>query len=180
MRAGKKTTQISASGIFNTGTLKGSILNRQPVFANQSGMTLVEVMAVLFIIGLTAGMVTLTLPQRPTPEQASAQAFAKALRDGQEHAIIVGQPVGVRLLENGYAMMRWRQDDWRPQGRPTFLPSRMTLSHEAEETDRPGNWPEIVFDPTGVVEPLAFQLRSRGVRIDIFVDENGEVQLVER
>ena len=50
-------------------------------------MTLVEVLMVVFIVGLTAGIVTLTIPQRPTQEQASAQAFATVLRDAQDQAI---------------------------------------------------------------------------------------------
>ena len=51
-------------------------------------MTLVEVMAVLFIVGLTAGIVTLTLPDNPTAEEASAQAFARVLSDAQDRAIM--------------------------------------------------------------------------------------------
>lgn len=146
----------------------------------QRGMTLVEVMTVLFIIGLTAGIVTLTLPQRPTEEQASAQAFAKLLREAQDQAIFAGQPLGLRLTNNGYTLVQWRQDGWRPQGRPEFLPSAMEISLETERGARPDNWPELVFDPTGIVQPAEFQLRARGVRIDIRVLETGEVLLVER
>lgn len=146
----------------------------------QRGMTLVEVMTVLFIVGLTAGLVTLTLPQRPTEEQASAQAFATVLRDAQEQAIFAGQPVGLKLNERGYALMRWRRNGWRPQGRATLLPRNMDISVETEARAQPENWPELVFDPTGIVQPAEFQLRARGVRIDITLEESGEVRLVER
>ncbi len=146
----------------------------------QKGMTLVEVMTVLFIIGLTAGIVTLTLPQRPTEEQASAQAFAMVLKDAQEQAIFAGQPLGLKLSDSGYALVQWRQDGWRPIGRPDFLPRAMQITYETEERPRPDGWPEIVFDPTGIVQPAEFQLRARGVRIDISLTESGEVVLVER
>lgn len=146
----------------------------------QKGMTLVEVMTVLFIIGLTAGIVTLTLPQRPTEEQASAQAFATVLRNAQDQAIFAGQPLGLQLTDRGYTLVQWRQDGWRPQGRPELLPRAMEISVETEERARPDSWPELVFDPTGIVQSAEFQLRARGVRIDISLLETGEVVLVER
>ncbi len=146
----------------------------------QRGMTLVEVMTVLFIVGLTAGIVTLTLPQRPTEEQASAQAFATLLRDAQDQAIFAGQPLGLQLTDRGYSLVQWRQDRWRPQGRPEILPGAMEILLETEARARPDGWPELVFDPTGIVQPAEFQLRARGVRIDISLLENGEVVLVER
>ncbi|NQY96126.1 MAG: type II transport protein GspH [Henriciella sp.] len=144
-------------------------------------MTLVEVMMVLFIIGLTAGIVTLTLPQRPTDEQASAQAFATVLRDAQEQAIFAGQPLGLKLSEQGYTLVQWRRDGWRPAARTETLPRAMDLTFEtAEGRPRPEGWPELIFDPTGIVQPAEFQLRARGVRIDITLLESGEVRLVER
>ena len=146
----------------------------------QAGMTLVEVMAVLFIIGLTAGLVTLTLPERPTEEQASAQAFARVLREAQEHAIMAGQPVGLKLQDEGYALFQWRRDGWRPQSGGVALPRGMDIDFQTTERVGPEGWPEIVFDPTGIVQPVEFQLRARGVRIDIVLEESGEVRLVER
>jgi len=149
-------------------------------YSRQAGMTLVEVMAVLFIVGLTAGLVTLTLPQRPSEEQASAQAFARILREAQDQAIMAGQPVGLKLNDQGYALVQWRRDFWRPQGKAVILPQRMEISAQTEKPPGPESWPEIVFDPTGIVQPAEFQLRARGVRIDISLAESGEVRLVER
>jgi len=141
---------------------------------------LVEVMTVLFIVGLTAGIVTLTLPERPSDEQASAQAFATVLRDAQEQAIFAGQPIGLKLSERGYSLVQWRRDGWRPQGRPEVLPRSMQLTAILDPTGYPQGWPELIFDPTGIVQPAEFQLQARGVRIDITLDERGEVVLVER
>ena len=143
-------------------------------------MTLVEVMSVLFIIGLTAGIVTLTLPQRPTQEQASAQAFAKVLREVQDQAIFAGQPVGLKLSDRGYGLVQWRRDGWRPQGRPATLPRAFELIVLSELSPRPDGWPELVFDSTGIVQPTDFQLSASGIRINIILDETGEVRLVER
>jgi len=143
-------------------------------------MTLVEVMADWFIIGLTSGLVTLTLPERPTEEQASAQAFARVLREAQEHAIMAGQPVGLKLTEQGYALYQWRREGWRPQSGGAVLPRNMDIRIVSEAADLPELWPELIFDPTGIVQPAEFQLRARGVRIDITLAETGEVTLAER
>ena len=83
-------------------------MNRAGRHITQAGMTLVEVMAVLFIVGLTAGIVTLTLPENPSDEEASAQAFARVLTDAQDRAIMTGQPVGLNLTERGYMLVQWR------------------------------------------------------------------------
>ncbi|MHA7900617.1 MAG: GspH/FimT family pseudopilin [Henriciella sp.] len=147
---------------------------------SERGMTIVEVLMVVFIIGLTAGIVTLTIPQRPTAEQASAQAFATILRTAQDQAILSGQPVGLRLTETGYDLVQWRRDRWVPHGRPEVLPRRLDITPIFEASDRPEGWPDLVFDPTGIVPSAEFQLRGRGVRIDIALHENGEVALVER
>ncbi|MFN3214700.1 MAG: GspH/FimT family pseudopilin [Henriciella sp.] len=151
-----------------------------PYRASERGMTIVEVLMVVFIIGLTAGIVTLSLPQRPTAEQAGAQAFARVLGEAQDQAILSGQPVGLKLTDDGYMLMQWRRDDWRRQGRPERLPSSLDIVLQTELPPRPETWPELVFDPSGVVQLADFQLRGRGVRFDISLDETGGVRLVER
>lgn len=154
--------------------------SRHAYRANERGMTIVEVLMVVFIIGLTAGIVTLTIPQRPTQEQASAQAFAQVLRDAQDQAIMTGQPVGLRFSETGYVLVQWQREQWLVRGRPEQLPPRLDIVPQAETSGRPDGWPNYVFDPTGIVEPATFELRGRGARIDISLNAIGEVSLVER
>lgn len=151
--------------------------------ASERGMTIVEVLMVVFIIGLTAGIVTLTIPQRPTEEQAGAQAFARVLREAQDQAILSGQPIGLRLTERGYTLVQWRLEQWLPYGAPTLLPRQFDIVQQEDPaaiTAKPDNWPDLVFDPTGIVEMAEFQLRGRGIRIDVNLIETGEVILVER
>lgn len=159
------------------------MLQRPTNRASERGMTIVEVLMVVFIIGLTAGIVTLTIPQRPTEEQAGAQAFARVLREAQDQAIMSGQPIGLKLSESGYAVLQWRRDRWVPQGRAVALPRQLEIVEQEEllvDQQVPANWPALVFDPTGIVEVAEFQLRGRGIRIDVAINETGEVTLVER
>ncbi len=151
--------------------------------ASERGLTIVEVLMVVFIIGLTAGIVTLTIPQRPTEEQAGAQAFARVLREAQDQAILSGQPIGLTLGERGYALVQWRRERWVPHGSPVALPRQLEIVEQEEQSNtetQPQNWPDLVFDPTGIVEMAEFQLRGRGIRIDVSINEAGEVILVER
>lgn len=148
--------------------------------SSQTGMTIIEVLMVVFIVGLTAGIVTLTIPQRPTVEQASAQAFATVLRDAQDHAILSGQPTGIKLTETGYTFVQWRRDQWQIQGRPETLPRRLNIIRRTEGEPVSENWPDIVFDPSGIIETAEFELRGRGTRINIALNPTGEVSLVER
>ncbi|MEL6414478.1 MAG: GspH/FimT family pseudopilin [Pseudomonadota bacterium] len=157
--------------------------NRPSNRSSERGMTIVEVLMVVFIIGLAAGIVTLTIPQRPTEEQAGAQAFARVLREAQDQAILSGQPIGLKLSENGYALLQWRRERWVPHGRAVALPRQLEVVEQEElivDQQLPANWPDLVFDPTGIVEMAEFQLRGRGIRIDVTINETGEVILVER
>ena len=46
-------------------------------------MTLVEVMLVVFIVGLVAGVAVMTLPDRPAPHERALRDLGQAVR---EHA----------------------------------------------------------------------------------------------
>lgn len=152
----------------------------RPPRSGERGMTIIEVLMVVFIIGLAAGIVVLTIPQRPTQEQAAAQAFAKLVRDAQDQAILTGQPVGLDVSNTSFRLVQWRRNQWLPYTRPQLLPNRLEIEQRTEQPDQPEGWPELVFDPTGIVQPAEFRLRGRGERIDIVLNERGEVDLVAR
>ncbi len=145
-------------------------------------MTLIEVMMVVFIIGLATGLVVLTLPTRATPQQAAARSFAGALVQAQERAIVSGQPVGLRLEDGGYGLAIWRGERWQAVRGGGALADGLSLKlyPATENPPLPQAWPDLVFDPTGVSAGAEFQLRGKGARIDVILAPDGEVRLETR
>lgn len=148
--------------------------------AREGGFTLVEVLMVVFIIGLSAGLVVLTLPSRDSAQLIEAKAFAQDIQRVQDVAILTGRPTGIRLRERGYDVVEWRNDVWStaPGGR-TF-PASTGIDVRDDLIARPDDWPELVFDPTTVNTAMSFRIRGRSERIDIMVDEAGGVQIEQR
>jgi len=141
-------------------------------------MTLIEVMMVVFIIGLATGLVVLTLPPNPTPEQSDARVFAQNLSTAQDQAILSGQPVGLFLHRDGYTLQSWRAGRWEPVNGGANLSRGTQLDFRGGEREAPPEgWPHYIFDPTGVSLGADFQVRGRSERIDIVVNTNGEVQV---
>lgn len=144
-------------------------------------MTLIEVMMVVFIIGLATGLVVLTLPPRATPEEAAAKTFSSVLTRAQDQAILSGQPVGLLLGEEGYSLLAWRGEQWDRVRGGAELARGLTLQiDDRREQVLADGWPDLVFDPTGVSDGAMFQLRGRKARIDITLLASGEVQLETR
>ena len=160
-------------------------MRRSDVLLNQRGMTLIEVMVVVFIIGLSAGIVVLTLPERPSQTSQAVTEFAHSVEQAQHRAMLMGTPVGLQLTEQGYRLLRWQNQTWQPERArqwPTQALDVRLLSdgYEDTETARPSLWPDLIFDPTGVNSPAEVQLVGRGERFAVTVRETGEVDIAAR
>lgn len=126
---------------------------------SESGISLIEVMVVVFIVGLAASLVALTLPDRASAEEKAAQVFAQTLQTAQDQAIMSGEPIGVSITDNGYTLQAWRRGQWRAvRGGDTFARGidiqRRVERNETEIED----WPSLVLDPTGVTDGAIFDL----------------------
>lgn len=143
-------------------------------------MTLVEVLMVVFIIGLATSVVVLTLPPRTPPEQKAAAALAQTVRQAQDLAILTGQPTGLDLSPEGYGVTVWTGQAWQPRGRTVQLDKALSVQLVSEQTERPASWPELVFDPTGVATPATLTLQTRRGGFEIAVMPDAEVRYETR
>ncbi|MCF6328928.1 MAG: GspH/FimT family pseudopilin [Henriciella sp.] len=141
-------------------------------------MTLIEVMMVVFIIGLMTGLVVLTLPPRASAEQQAARAFAQVLTQAQDQAVLSGQPVGIILKDDHYTVRIWRAERWEYMRGGAQLERGVKLRMDrVRGVETPEGWPDLVFDPTGVSDGASFRLRGRNEQITLTLDASGEVQL---
>jgi general secretion pathway protein H len=77
------------------------------------GFTLLELMLVIVLIGVLAGMVSFATGMNPAQQaRREADALAGVIRQLRERAVIDGQEYGVRLSADGYRTMRLDARGW--------------------------------------------------------------------
>lgn len=146
----------------------------------ERGMTLIEVLTVVFIIALTSSLVVLTLPERTSEAERFAERFAQDVSRAHDRAILSGRVVGIGFTRDRYQLEEWRSGEWQTvSGNSQSLPDRIDLVflNASEADDEEETAPSILFDPTGVNTPIEILLRSRGERLSLVVKADGEVQI---
>lgn len=79
-----------------------------------TGFSLVEMMVVVAIVGLLAGTVMLSFPDRDVTLQQTTDQTERALRALARHATTSGQVLGVRFDEAGFTVHALGDDGWHP------------------------------------------------------------------
>ena len=114
--------------------------------AREGGFSLVEMMVVLVIIGLTASVVAINLPDPRGRLIDDGEAFAARARAAQEAAIVEARAMALWVSPSGYGFERYRDGEWVAAAESPFedrqwpADSRVTVSRQDGERTR------IVFD----------------------------------
>ncbi|MGL6118326.1 type II secretion system minor pseudopilin GspH [Plesiomonas sp.] len=97
------------------------------------GFTLLEMMLVIFLIGLTGSGVMMMLPDSKQDQaKEEAQRFLALAQLVQEEATLGGRLYGIRIEKAGYQLMQLEQGKWQPLRDQKFttavtLPQGLTL-----------------------------------------------------
>ena len=147
-------------------------------------MTLVEVMLVVFIIGLVAGVAIMTLPERPDPRERAMKDLGTAIRDIQDMSILTGDTLAIRAVDGAVELVRWNGFEWQRTGRElSQLPQGAFVDlrkpGERKQEDRKGVR-MLVFDPLGTLEPTNVVLRYGAFEQTLQISSEGEVAYVQR
>lgn len=116
-------------------------------------MTLVEMLVVLAIVGVSAGMVVLAVGggRNDAAAQTEANRFADRLRLAADEALIAGRPLTLRMNPTGYA----------------FEAGGAPVGEWAERHDLPrgvrlsARQAELLIDPDGAAPPATMTVRDR-------------------
>lgn len=144
--------------------------------STESGFTLVEILTVIFIVGLTGSLVVFTMPTRSTPAERALALFKQDIQQASDRAVLSGRVHAIDLIEDGYQLKVWTDGNWvtskRSQARRL---DALDIRLRGRASDKDEARPELVFDPTGVNDQVELEFRARGERFILLVSPDGDV-----
>ena len=107
----------------------------------QQGFTLMEIMLVLILIGLSASAILPKLSGNDgsTALRTEAKRFAALLQIAHETALTTGKELGVEIKDHQYTFLTWQKGEWMPLAgnrllKPVSLNEAFTLSIKPGES----------------------------------------------
>ena len=146
----------------------------------RNGFSLVEMMVVLFVMGVLTTAVVLLLPGDADRLRRETERFAARASAARDQAIASGAPVAVVVSEAGYYFEERRDGAWSPAHRRGLALtdwSEGTVVAVATPGGQTGGRARIVFDPVGLASSdLHVRLSRGGQARGLTIARNGTVQ----
>jgi general secretion pathway protein H len=125
----------------------------------ERGFTLIEILVVVLIIGITIGFAMLAFGDFGASRKAvlNAEQFSAYVKLVQQQAIIEGNSLGISVSSGGYSTFRFENGSWKP------MPAKGIFHNR--------NFPDNVF------AIMKSNLKNNRFNPDIIIDSSGETSL---
>ncbi len=138
-----------------------------------AGFTLVELLAVLLVIGLAAAAVVLTMPDQRGALRAEAERFAARAYAARNEAIVGARPIALIVHSGGYGFERYGRGEWRPIAEPPLdrriWPDGLLVRIEGAADGR------IAFDEMGISDGAIVTLSQDGDQVRVRIGSDGAI-----
>ena len=165
------------------GSLIQDSARRPAACASVAGFTLIEVLVVLAIIGMTLGMVSLSImPNRAQTLQTDARRISLLLQLARDEGIVRNRPIAFEAYEERYRFLirddngGWKilQDELLREREFTLAPVRLQMS---STNAVPTNPLRIVFGREPVDQPFILTISTGDEQVAISADGVGHFAL---
>ncbi|GGY52713.1 prepilin-type N-terminal cleavage/methylation domain-containing protein [Parvularcula lutaonensis] len=159
----------------------------------EAGLTLVELLVVMLIIGMTAGIVIFAVPRGQSDLAKASLQVERDIAALREAAVAEVALYGVRTMPRGYVLYKAEEGAWselavrelprsvdlelKPEGGWELEEHRGEIPlgiPPADDDDAPKE-PEVVFGPEGSVTPFSVKLSDGRRDAEIRVGPFGEL-----
>lgn len=159
-------------------------LRQISVFTNR-GFTLLEVLVVLVIIGLLAGVASLSLAGfSQSPAQQISHLFYQQLQQARQAAVFSNRDLGIQLNTEHYSFWQLHQGQWQPllKKRLSQTPWPESVAPKLQVEQQPVNLqraqtPQILIYTDGQILPFQLQLNSHSQQWQISAGFDQQLQI---
>jgi len=142
---------------------------------SRNGFTLVEMMIVITVMALLAGVVVLTFPTDRGPSEAAIR-FASRIAAARDQAVMTGRPISAWVSSSGYGFDQVRDGRWEALEQRPFDVTDWGPGMEVGLTGAASSRGRVLFDSLGVADQaMAVRLARAGKSAGVRISANGEV-----
>ncbi|KTD09496.1 type II secretion system minor pseudopilin GspH [Legionella jamestowniensis] len=149
------------------------------------GFTLIEILVVLVIIGITLGFALLAFGDFGASRRVmiTAEQFTNYLKLLQHRAIIEMKPFGLTINQNSYQTFRYEQESWKPMSaksifKPQIFPDNLVVKFQSPKSNR--KYPDIIVNASGDMTAftLYFGTIQKPNMVTLVGNHNGQIAFV--
>lgn len=154
-----------------------SVTGNRPL-PRDAGVTLVEAMVALMIIGLIVGAVVLLAPGPDSKTRLAAEQLAARMLLAGEESVIANRPLALVVTHEGYGFERLEENGWFPAEHGSPLGFRAWPAGLDIRVEPPADDAKVArFDALGGATPVDIVMRGSAVRWRVSLDGQGEVDV---
>ncbi len=152
----------------------------EPKGPRANGFTLIELMVVIFIVGLAAGAVVLSMPGGDAAAKKDAEMFAVRLAGARDMAIMQAKPIRVWVSQTGYGFQMRQDGAW--QAAPDALDKARDWNQNVDASISDDGQMIRIIDQSGMPSaPFALSLKTKdGATWKVELDGAGKVAMHAR
>lgn len=144
----------------------------------RNGFTLVELMVVMFVMALIAGVAVFAMGTPGDGPEQAATRFATRLAAARDEAVLRARPISAWVTPSGYGFEQWSDGRWQQMARKPFKGDNWPAATSVSFADAGTARARVRFDSLGLPEAAAsFVIARGGQTADVEIAANGDVRV---
>lgn len=150
---------------------------RPKISQGERGFTLIELMVVIFIIGIASTAVVMTVRSPDRGVRDEAERFAARVAALRDNAILQSRSMAVTVRPSGYGFETRSNGTWVPLSEAPFATTDWQRGTSVQTSG--ARQMRVAFDSTGLPSSAAnFAIKHDNVRVTLSLAANGDIRVV--